>query len=89
MSGSIAVARKSPETVGLEALRGVLSEAQANSATGYKIEAAPNVISALKCGLANTVKAMEKANGYTIKLKAEAYFGDESFQVAEIPKKKK
>ena len=89
ISGDIAVARKSPETVGLESLRGVLREAQAHSATGYKIEAASDVIAALKGALANTVKAMEKANGYTIKLKVDANFGDEAFQVAEIPKKKK
>jgi ribonuclease E/ribonuclease G len=89
ISGSIAVARKSSETIGLEALRGVLSEAQVNSATGYRIQAAPDVISALKCELSNTVKAMEKANGYIIKFKAEPYFGDESFQVSETPKKKK
>jgi hypothetical protein len=66
-----------------------LREAQANSATGYKIEAAPDVIVALKGALANTVKTMEKANGYTIKLKADANFGDEAFQVTEVPKKKK
>jgi Ribonuclease G/E len=89
ISGNIAVARKSPETVGLEALRGVLQEAQAHSAGGYKIEAAPDVVAALKGALANTVKAMEKANGYIIKFKAEANFGDESFQISEIPKKKK
>ncbi len=89
ISGNIAVARKSPETVGLESLRGVLREAQVNSATGYKIEAAPIVIFALKGVLANTVKALEKTNGYIIKFKAEANFGDESFQITEIPKKKK
>jgi ribonuclease G len=89
ISGNLAVARKSPETVGLEALRGVLRESQANPAVGYKIEAAAVVIATLKGVLADTVKALEKDNGFTIKLKVEVNFGDESFQVVEIPKKKK
>ena len=89
VSGNLAVARKSPETVGLESLRGVLRESQANPAAGYKIEAAADVISSLKGVLADTVKAVEKDNGFVIKLKAEVNFGDESFQVVEIPKKKK
>ena len=88
ISGNIAIARKSPETVGLEALRGVLAEAQANPAAGYKIEAAPDVISVLKGALADTVKAMEKENGFAVKYKVEVNFGDESFQVVESPKKK-
>ena len=89
ISGNIAVARKSPETVGLESLRSVLVEAQVHSAVGYKIEAAPNVIAALKDALANTVKVMEKENGFIIKFKAEANFSDESFQISEILNKKK
>ena len=66
-----------------------MREAQVHSATGYKIEAAPDVIAALKGALAETVKIMEKEKGYTIKLKAEANFGEESFQIVVIPKKKK
>ena len=65
-----------------------MAEAQANPAAGYKIEAAPDVISVLKGALADTVKAMEKENGFAVKYKVEVNFGDESFQVVESPKKK-
>jgi hypothetical protein len=46
------------------------------------------VISVLKGALADTVKAMEKENGFAVKYKVEVNFGDESFQVVESPKKK-
>ncbi|NQW00043.1 MAG: Rne/Rng family ribonuclease [Rhodospirillales bacterium] len=88
VSGRIAVALKSPETVGLEALRGVIGEAQATAAASYTIEAAPDVVAALKGGLADVVKATEKQHGYAIKLKAVAHFGDEAFQIIAAKAKK-
>ena len=42
------------------ALRGVLAEAQANPGATFTIEAAPDVIAALKGSLADTLKATEK-----------------------------
>jgi ribonuclease G len=88
ISGNLATARKSSETVGLECLRGVIREAQANSALGYRIEAAHDVVATLKGSLANTVKAIENENGFIIKLKAGVNFDLESFHVTEVTKKK-
>lgn len=87
VSGSLAVARKSPETVGLEALRGVLAEAQATPAPTYTIEASGDVVAVLKGALADTLKATEKQNGYAIKTKAVANFAAEAFQVVAKVKK--
>lgn len=87
VSGSIAVATKSPETVALEALRGVLAEAQATAAPTYTVSASTDVVAALKGSLADIHKALEKQNGYAIKLKADANYGSEAFQVVAKVKK--
>ncbi len=87
VSGAIPVARKSPDTVGLEALRGVLAEAQATPAAGYAVDAATDVIAALKGPLEDSVKGLEKQHGFSITLNAEPNFGDETFLVTEAAKK--
>lgn len=87
VSGSIPIARKSPETVGLEALRGILAEAQATPAAGYTVAAATDVVAALKGVLADSVKTMEKLHGFKIKLKAEPNFGDEAYVITGTAKK--
>ncbi len=87
VSGTIALAAKSPETVALEVLRGVLAEAQATPAPTYNVSASTGVVAALKGGLAATLKGLEKQNGYAIKLKADANYGPEAFQIVAKVKK--
>lgn len=87
VSGDLAVARKSPETVALEALRGVIAEAQATSAPTYTIESNEAVVAVLKGALKDALKALEKENGYAIKTKAVAHYAPEAFQVVAKVKK--
>jgi len=81
IAGDMAPPVKSANTVALEVLRSVVSEAAASPSAAFSVKAAPDVIAALGNGVEAGRKEVEAKLGSPLTLTADADFKRESFHV--------
>ncbi|MBT6093866.1 MAG: Rne/Rng family ribonuclease [Rhodospirillaceae bacterium] len=84
LCGGPAVPEKSPETVALSALRGVLTEAAVNPAPGYVLEVHPSVADVLGNAHANALAETQKRLGGNLEISAIASQAAHVFEVRSV-----